>query len=81
MLCHHENQNEKNQKAAPGSAFQDTKEVFTNGLALQFEIAEENAEQTSFYLSAYFDCIGSCPASHQFNDRTMTDLNVSRAEF
>lgn len=65
----------------PGSAFQDTKEVFTNGLALQFEIADENAEQTSFYLSAHFDCFGSCPASPQINDKTITDLYVSRAKF
>lgn len=81
MLFHHENQNEKNQQVAPRSVFQDTKEViFSNELALQFEIADERAEQASFYLSAHLDCLRSCPASPQINGKTTTDLNVSRAE-
>jgi len=82
LLCHHENQNDKNQTVAPGSVFQDSKEVvFSNELALQFEIADKRAEQASLYLSAHLDCLRSCPASPQINGKITTDLNVSRTDF
>lgn len=55
--------------------------IFSSQLALQLEIADERAEQASFYVSAHLDCLRSCPASPQINSKTTTDLNVCRAEF